>query len=94
LTMDENKDTIGLQALLDEVSRDLDEFRKKHAGDYGVKNVTLWWELEKERLVIRHGPESVVKKPRRVPRLRRMIWFFAGWVTMLVVNTVVRLTVG
>ena len=62
--MEDTQKTIGMTGLLDEIDRDLDEFRRKHSGDYSVKNVTLWWELEKERLLVRHGPKSVVKKPR------------------------------
>ena len=64
---------IGMTDLLDEVSRDLDDFRKKHERDYGVKNVTLWWELERERLLIRH-------KEARVARhvwSKRRVWAFA-----------------
>ena len=32
--------TISLTDLLNEVDLDLDELRKKHASDYGVKNIT------------------------------------------------------
>ena len=92
--MDDKPETIGLTTLLDEVDRDIDELRKKHPSDYGVKNLTMWWELEKERLVTRHGPTSVVKKLRRVQGYKRTaIWFFAGWATMLVTNTVIRLLI-
>jgi hypothetical protein len=88
--MEETVRTIGLQDLLDEVSRDLDEYRKKHATDYGVKNVTLWWELQKERLLLRHAPTTKVKLSSRLRKWRREIaWFLAGsgthlavWVTL------------
>jgi hypothetical protein len=64
---------IGMTDLLDEVSRDLDDFRKKHASDYGVKNVTLWWELERERLLIRHKEARVARHLMS----RRRAWAFA-----------------
>lgn len=90
--MDDTQNTIGLSELLAEVDRDLDEFRKKHQSDFGVKNVTLWWELERERLVTRHGSLAAVKKLRKIQGIKRtMIWFFAGWVTMLAASTVIRL---
>lgn len=77
--MDENKNSIGLHDLLDEVSRDLDDYRKKHATDYGVKNVTLWWELQKERLLLRHAPTTRVKLTSRLRKWRRAAgWFLAG----------------
>ncbi len=91
--MDDKQHTIGMTDLLDEVSRDLDDFRKKHAGDYSVKNITLWWELERDRLVARHSPASVVKQLRRTQGLKLLIWFFAGWATMLAADTVIRLLV-
>ncbi len=53
---------IGMADLLDEVSRDLEDFRRKHAGDYSVKNVTMWWELERERLLIRHKEARVARR--------------------------------
>ncbi len=92
--MNDAQNTIGLTDLLAEVDRDLDELRRKHPSDYGVKNTGLWWELEKERIMARHSPRSVVKKLRRVQGLKRtMIWFFAGWLTMLAANAVIRLLI-
>ena len=89
--MDDKQEIIGLAALLDEVNRDIDELRKKHPGDYSVKNLTMWWELERERLVTRHSPASVVKKLRRVQGIKRMmIGFFAGWATMLAATAILR----
>jgi len=70
--MDATQNIIGMTDLLDEVSRDLEDFRRKHASDYSVKNVTMWWELEMERLLIRH-------KEARVARhfmSRRRAWAF------------------
>ncbi|GEM_PF-6377634 len=94
LIMDDKQEIIGLAALLDEVNRDIEELRKKHPGDYSVKNLTMWWELERERLVTRHSPASVVKKLRRVQGVRRlMIGFFAGWATMLAATAVIRLLI-
>lgn len=92
LNMEDKQNSIGLRELLNEVSRDLDEFRKKYPNDYSVKGVTLWWELERERLETRHNPGSVVKKLRSVQGFKWvMIGFFAGCVTMLVANTVILL---
>ena len=92
LIMEDKQHTIGLADLLDEVHRDLDELRKKHPSDYSIRNITMWWELEKERLLTRHGPASVAKKLRRHPGLIRMLaWFFAGWLAMLAVQTAIAL---
>jgi hypothetical protein len=93
--MDDKQETIGLAELLDEVHRDLDELRKKHPSDYNIRNITMWWELEKERLSARHSPGAVVKKLRKLQGARKMmIWFFCGWLTMLAVQTMIRLLVG
>jgi hypothetical protein len=92
LIMDDKQETIGLTALLDDISNDLNELRKKHSSDYNIKNITMWWELERERVVSRHNPGMVVKKLRRIQSAKRlMAWFFAGWIVMLAVNTTVRL---
>jgi hypothetical protein len=88
--MDENAHTIGLVNLLDEVSRDLDDFRKKHQSDYGVKNVTLWWDLEKERLLVRHAPSGVVRTapgPRRRALERALRWLPAGLAALFVAQS-------
>jgi hypothetical protein len=76
--MDEMQTTIGMTRLFDEIDRDLDDFRKKHASDYSAKNVTLWWELERERLVVRHGEKALLRKPRFL-RGGRTLLFFAGF---------------
>jgi hypothetical protein len=77
--MTDAKETIGITELLDEISRDLDDYRKKHPNDYGVKGVTLWWDTEKERLAMRHVPETLVKKIRRARSVKwMMVWFLAG----------------
>ena len=90
--MEDKQNIIGLADLLDEVHRDLDELRRKHSSDYNIRNITMWWELEKERLLARHGSTSVARKPRRTPNLVRMLaWFFAGWVAMLAVQTAIAL---
>jgi hypothetical protein len=68
--MSEHQNIIGMADLLDEVSRDLDDFRKKHPGDYSV---TMWWELERERLLIRHKEARVVRRSLS----KRRIWMFA-----------------
>ena len=87
--------TIGLTELLDEVGRDLDELRKRHPGDYSTKNLTMWWELERDRLLARHSPASVVRKMRRARGLKRSLALFtAGWLAMVVAQTAIRLLVG
>ena len=92
--MTKDETAIGLADLLAEIDRDLDDLRKKHPSDYGVKNTGLWWELERERLLTRHSPESVVKKLRRVRGYKwMMIWFFAGWGTMLCANAIIALVI-
>ena len=92
--MDDAQHTIGLSALLDEVDRDLDELRKKNPTDYSLRNITMWWGLERERLTMRHGTAATVKRIHRVFGYKRtVVWFFAGWVTMLAVNTAIRLLV-
>lgn len=89
--MSSGKDTIGMADLLDEVSRDLDDFRRKHPGDYSVKNVTLWWEMEKERLTIRHGPATAVKTHGVSGLKRTAIWFLVGVAITQALNLVTRL---
>lgn len=87
--MGDAQKTIGLNELLDEASRDLDDYRKKHPNDYGVKGVTLWWDTEKERLTMRHGFATVLKMSRREERMKRLaIWFLVAWTITLTVNTV------
>jgi hypothetical protein len=90
--MSDAKDTIGIAELLDEIARDLDDYRKKHPNDYSLKSVTLWWDMEKERLTMRHSPSTLVKKIRRVQGFKQVaIWFLAGGATMLAANTVINL---
>lgn len=90
--MSEKQHTIGLSELLDEVDNDLADFRKKHPGDYSLKNITLWWEMERERLVTRHVPTTVVKTLRKAHKARWTIaCFVAGWLTTLVAQSVIRL---
>lgn len=90
--MSDAQDSIGLGELLDEASRDLDEYRRKHPNDYGVKGVTLWWDTEKERLTMRHGPASVLRQSRREARTKRLaIWFLAAWTLVLSLNSVLEL---
>lgn len=90
--MDDRQKTIGLGELLDEASRDLDEYRKKHPNDYGVKGVTLWWDTEKERLTMRHGSATVLRQSRREVRMKRLaIWFLAAWTLVLSLNSVLNL---
>jgi len=90
--MDDKQETIGLSELLNEIQRDLDAFRKNHAGDYSVKNIALWWELESERLLTRHNPLTVLRKLRKLQNLKRvMLWFSAGCVTMIAIQAAMKL---
>ena len=94
LHMDDTQYSIGLTALLDEVDRDLDELRKKNPTDYSIRNIAMWWSLERERLTTRHGPAALVKRIHRMQGVRRMaVGFFVGWATMLAVNTAIRLLI-
>lgn len=92
--MDDKTPTIGLTDLLDEVTRDLDKLRKKHAGDYSIKNLTMWWELERDRLIARHGAAGLVRKVQRVRSMRRtLLLFTAGWLTMIFLQAALRLLI-
>lgn len=92
--MDEKHETIGLAELMEEIERDLDELRKKHSTDYNVKTITMWWQLKRERVMTRHASFSVVKKLRKAQTMKRlMVWFFAGWLTMLTAETIIKLVV-
>lgn len=71
--MSETNNIIGMLDLLDEVSRDLEDFRRKHTSDFGVKNITMWWELERERLAIRHKEARVARHHLS----KRRAWTFA-----------------
>lgn len=89
--MDDKQKTIGLDELLDEVTRDLDELRKKNPNDYSVKNIMMWWSLEKATLVIRHSPASIVKKMHRKWTTKWVvIAFAAGFSVMLAMNAAIR----
>jgi hypothetical protein len=88
--MSERQNIVGMADLLDEVSRDLDDFRKKHASDYSLKGITLWWELEKERLLIRHKEARVARHLMS----RRRAWAFAvGCMVTFIAGVVVTLLV-
>ncbi len=68
--MQSKPNTIGLEALLDEIDRD----------------------LEREWLLVRHVPSSVVRLRRRMASLKvLMAGFFAGWLAMIAVQTAVSL---
>lgn len=72
-----------------EIDRDLEDFRKKHASDYGVKNITLWWELQKDRVLARHLPATTLQKLRRVRTMKYWLGIFtAGRGTMLAVQVI------
>jgi hypothetical protein len=86
--MSNAQDTIGLTQLLDEVSNDLDETRKKLPGDYTIKNATMWWELEKERLLTRHGPTKAVRKLLKHRSMKRALLAFCAGCAAVVAATV------
>jgi hypothetical protein len=90
--MEDEQHTIGLQDLLSQVDRDLDDFRRKHQSDYSTKNISLWWELERERILTRHVPSTLVKKLRQAEGLKRSLAFFAaGGITILLGEIALRL---
>ena len=89
MTSDTQK-TIGMTQLIDEIGRDLDDFRKKNPTDYGIKNTVMWWTLEAERLVVRHGEKTVLRLPRFL-RGTRWILFFAGFGVAELLNLIQRL---
>lgn len=89
--MSDGKDTIGLAELLDEVSNDLAELRKKNPNDYSIKTVVMWWDLERDRLIARHLPNGIVKTIGRVKSMKRLLLrFSAGWLAMLVIDSAIR----
>ncbi|HEX3151153.1 MAG TPA: hypothetical protein VHR66_23950 [Gemmataceae bacterium] len=71
--MSNTQDTIGLTQLLDEIDSDLADFRKKHPTDFGVKTTSMWWELERERLKVRHGSGVALTRVWSLKRLVRII---------------------
>ncbi|HEX3146814.1 MAG TPA: hypothetical protein VHR66_01860 [Gemmataceae bacterium] len=92
--MSDTQDTIGLTQLLDEVNNDIDDLRKKNPSDYGVKNIIMWWSLERERIVIRHGSTAAVKRLLKVRGLKRvMIAFVAGCAAVIAATVVSRVLI-
>jgi hypothetical protein len=89
--MDVSRTTIGLSDLLDEIGRDLDDYRRKHPNDYQLKPITLWWELERERMSLRfHGQTVLLKTRHRLFDRRILFWLLAGWTTLLIAATLLR----
>lgn len=89
--MNDTANIIGMTDLLDEVTRDLEDFRKKHASDYGVKNITMWWELERERLLLRHKETRVA---RRLLSKRRAWTFAVGCLATFLAGVLAALAVS
>lgn len=90
--MDDTQPLIGLPELLGEIDRDLQDFRAKHQSDFGVKNITLWWELERERLTVRHGPAASVRRSRMTRGAWRLgACFLAGFLSLPVFQVALRL---
>ena len=93
--MDDKQETIGLTELLEEVNRDLDELRKKHSSDYNIRNITMWWDLERERLAARHSPGSVSQESTPCPGYEKNDdVVLCRLATMLVVQTTMRFLIG
>ncbi len=92
--MDDTQHTIGLTELLSEVDRDLEELRKKNPNDYSFRNTTMWWELERERLSVRHRPATAVRKPRTARFAARTAGvYLAGALTAVATGAAMRLLV-
>jgi hypothetical protein len=88
---DTTSNTIGLTELLDEVSNDLAELRKKNPNDYSIKNIVMWWDLERDRLIARHLPNGVVKTLKRVKSMKRyLLLFTAGWTLSISIDLAIR----
>ena len=84
--MDDKTKSIELGDLLDEIGNDIEELRKKNANDYTVRNMAMWWALEKSMLKIRHHPASVMKRIQRKWTTRWVaIAFCAGLAAMMAV---------
>lgn len=89
--MDDTQQTLRLVELLDEVARDIEDFRKKHPGDYSVKNVAVWWDLERERLLMRHGSSKVVKRMRRLQGVKKATALIvSGWFAAVAASAALR----
>jgi hypothetical protein len=92
--MSNAQDTIGLTQLLDEVSADIDDLRKKNPSDYGVKNLIMWWSLERERIIIRHGSTAAVKRLLKIRSIKRvMLSFLAGCAAVIAATVMSRVLV-
>lgn len=92
--MEDSQRTIGLADLLAEITNDLDDFRKKHPTDFGVKNITMWWEMEHERILHRYQSFTLVKTIRRLQRYKGfLLWFFAGAALMTGISVLTRLLI-
>lgn len=86
--MSNAQDTIGLTQLLDEVGSDIDELRKKNPSDYGMKNLIMWWELERERIILRHGSTAAVKRLLKIRSMKRMMLTFLAGCAAVIAATV------
>jgi hypothetical protein len=85
-------DTIGIQELMDEIDKDVADYKARNAGDYSVKNVVMFWQLERERVLIRHLPATLVKKARRARSVRFWLGCFsAAWAALIAVQALIGL---
>jgi hypothetical protein len=89
--MDNKQKPIGMKDLMDEVDRDLAALRAKNPQDYSLRPVSLWWQLERERLEMRHTPHAVVTMTHRLRGVKRMAaWFVAGQLVLLAAQAALR----
>jgi hypothetical protein len=88
--MSEKPNIIGMQDLLDEVERDLDEWRRKNPGDYQIKNTILWWSLQREKILVRHKDARVA---RRFGSGKRAWMFLAGCLATFILGALMALLV-
>jgi hypothetical protein len=92
--MDEQQKTIGLTQLLDEVRRDLEELRRKNPNDYQIKNIVMWWDLEADRLLIRHGTSAILEQKIKVSAMKSLMgFFFAGLISSTILSAILRLLI-
>ena len=85
--MDDTKKSIDLGDLLDEIATDIEELRKKNPNDYAVKNVAMWWSLERTMLKIRHHPASVMKRIHRKWTTKWIVIAFAAGLSAMLALT-------
>ena len=59
-----------------------------------ASDFVMYWQLQRERVLARHLPTTVVKKARRVQNLKKwLIVFSLGWAAMLLAQAALGLLV-